>query len=75
MATLRRSEKRRYPSCATLALLGTVILMFVVGYGINMDVDNLSFAVLDRDDTTLSQDYVQQIAGSRYFIEKAPIVA
>ncbi|MCB4767760.1 ribosome-associated ATPase/putative transporter RbbA [Ancylobacter sp. Lp-2] len=67
-------ELRRDPIRATLALLGTVILMFVVGYGINMDVDNLSFAVLDRDDTTLSQDYVQQIAGSRYFIEKAPIV-
>ncbi|MBS7544816.1 ribosome-associated ATPase/putative transporter RbbA [Ancylobacter oerskovii] len=66
-------ELRRDPIRATLALLGTVILMFVVGYGINMDVDNLSFAVLDRDDTALSQDYVQQIAGSRYFIEKPPI--
>ncbi|GLK83398.1 ABC transporter permease [Ancylobacter defluvii] len=66
-------ELRRDPIRATLALLGTVILMFVVGYGINMDVDNLSFAVLDRDDTALSHDYVQQIAGSRYFIEKPPI--
>jgi len=66
-------ELRRDPIRATLALLGTVILMFVVGYGINMDVDNLSFAVLDRDNTTLSNDYVQQIAGSRYFIEKPPI--
>ncbi len=66
-------ELRRDPIRATLALLGTVILMFVVGYGINMDVDNLSFAVLDRDNTTLSNDYVQQIAGSRYFIERPPI--
>ncbi|MFZ6765127.1 ribosome-associated ATPase/putative transporter RbbA [Roseomonas sp. WGS1072] len=66
-------ELRRDPIRATLAILGTVILMFVVGYGINMDVENLSFAVLDRDDTTVSRDYTLQIAGSRYFTEKAPI--
>ena len=66
-------ELRRDPIRATLAILGTVILMFVVGYGINMDVEDLTFAVLDRDDTTVSRDYVQQIAGSRYFIEQAQI--
>lgn len=67
-------ELKRDPIRATLAILGSVILMFVIGYGINMDVENLSFAVLDRDDTTVSRDYTQQIAGSRYFTEKAPII-
>ncbi|WLS00755.1 ribosome-associated ATPase/putative transporter RbbA [Shinella sumterensis] len=66
-------ELRRDPIRATLAILGSVILMFVIGFGINMDVENLSFAVLDRDDTTISRDYTLQIAGSRYFTEKAPI--
>ncbi|MBT9369620.1 ribosome-associated ATPase/putative transporter RbbA [Rhizobium sp. CSW-27] len=66
-------ELRRDPIRATLAILGSVILMFVIGYGINLDVNNLTFAVLDRDDTTLSRDYALQIAGSRYFIEMAPI--
>jgi len=47
--------------------------MFVIGYGTNMDVTNLSFAVLDHDDTAISRDYVLQLAGSRYFTEKAPI--
>jgi ribosome-dependent ATPase len=47
--------------------------MFVIGYGINMDVENLSFAVLDRDNTPISRDYALQISGSRYFTEKAPI--
>lgn len=64
---------RRDPIRATLALLGSILLMFVVGYGINMDVDNLSFAVLDRDQSTMSRDYVLNLAGSRYFIERAPI--
>ncbi len=66
-------ELRRDPIRATLAILGSVLLMFVIGYGINLDVENLSFAVLDRDDTTVSRDYALDIAGSRYFTEKAPI--
>lgn len=66
-------ELKRDPIRATLAILGSVILMFVIGYGINLDVENLKFAVLDRDDTTISRDYTQQIAGSRYFSEQAPL--
>jgi ribosome-dependent ATPase len=38
-----------------------------------MDVQNLTFAVLDRDDTVASRDYVANIAGSRYFIEEPPL--
>ncbi|CDX23875.1 putative ABC transporter (protein fusion consisting of two ATP-binding domains and permease) [Mesorhizobium sp. ORS 3324] len=66
-------ELARDPIRATLATVGSLILMFVVGYGINMDVENLCFAVLDRDGTTISRDYTLQIAGSRYFTEKTPI--
>ncbi len=66
-------ELRRDPIRLTLALLGSVILMFVMGYGISLDVEDLTFAVLDRDQTTLSRDYTLNIAGSRYFIERAPI--
>ncbi|KAA9383899.1 ribosome-associated ATPase/putative transporter RbbA [Neorhizobium galegae] len=66
-------EIRRDPIRATLALIGSVILMFVIGYGINMDVKDLSFAVLDRDDTVASRDYIADIAGSRYFIEQPPL--
>lgn len=66
-------ELRRDPIRATLAIVGSVILMFAIGYGINLDIENLSFAVLDRDDTAVSRDYAMQIAGSRYFTEKRPI--
>ncbi|HJV40207.1 ABC transporter permease, partial [Caulobacter sp.] len=66
-------ELRRDPIRATLALLGSVILMFIMGYGISMDVKDLPFAVLDRDGTTTSQDYALNIAGSPYFVERRPI--
>ncbi|MFN3509196.1 MAG: ribosome-associated ATPase/putative transporter RbbA [Allorhizobium sp.] len=66
-------ELVRDPIRATLAMLGSLILMFVIGYGINLDVENLTFAALDRDDTVLSREYIAEIAGSRYFIERPPI--
>jgi ribosome-dependent ATPase len=66
-------ELLRDPVRLTLALLGSLLLMLVMGYGINMDVENLTFAVLDRDQTTTSRDYLLNIAGSRYFVERPPI--
>ena len=45
----------------------------MIGYGISMDVENLTFAVLDRDQTSLSQSYAHGLSGSRYFIEQAPL--
>ncbi|MBR0748351.1 ribosome-associated ATPase/putative transporter RbbA [Bradyrhizobium japonicum] len=68
-------ELQRDPIRATLAIVGSLILMFVMGYGINTDVENLAFAVLDHDETTISRDYALQISGSRYFTEHAPITS
>lgn len=68
-------ELMRDPIRLTLALLGNLILMAVMGYGITMDVEDLKFAVLDRDQTTTSRDYTLNISGSRYFIEKDPIIS
>ncbi|HEY0720743.1 MAG TPA: ribosome-associated ATPase/putative transporter RbbA [Gammaproteobacteria bacterium] len=66
-------ELYRDPLRLLLAALGSIILMLVLGYGINMDVEDLTFAVLDHDQTTESRGYVQSLAGSRYFIEKPPL--
>ncbi len=66
-------ELQRDPVRATLALVGSVVLMCVMGFGISMDVEDLRFAVLDRDQTTASQNYALNIAGSRYFTETAAL--
>ena len=66
-------ELRRDPVRATLALAGSLILLFVIGFGISLDVEDLRYAVLDRDQTTLSQSYTLSLAGSRYFTERPPL--
>ena len=73
--TLRETlELRRDPIRGSIALLGTLFLMVTFSYGINLDIENLRFAVLDRDQTLLSQNYALEVGGaSRYFIEQSPI--
>lgn len=68
-------EVRRDPIRATLALAGSVILMLVMALGMSLDVKDLSFAVLDLDDTQLSRDYIDSISGSRYFIQQPPVLS
>jgi len=66
-------ELWRDPIRLGFALLGTAFLMLVIGFGITTDVDNLAFAVLDRDQTPQSRTYLEELRGSRYFTERAPI--
>jgi len=58
---------------ATLALGGSLILLIVIGFGVSNDVNNLRYAVLDRDQTTLSRNYAFELSGSRYFTERVPL--
>jgi ribosome-dependent ATPase len=66
-------ELLRDPIRLGFAFFGTALLMTVFGVGISTDVDNLSFAVLDRDNSPESRAYLEDLRGSTYFIEKAPI--
>jgi ribosome-dependent ATPase len=66
-------ELQRDPIRATLALAGSVILLLVMGFGISTDVNDIKYAVLDRDQSTFSQSYILDISGSRYFLEQAPL--
>jgi len=66
-------ELMRDPIRLTLALFGAIILMFVMGYGISTDVENLKFAVLDWDKSELSANYVTDISGSRYFTQQPDV--
>jgi ribosome-dependent ATPase len=68
-------ELIRDPVRAALALLGSAILMLILGYGITLDVENLPYAVLDRDGTFISQDYAMQMSGSSRYFDEHPEIA
>jgi ribosome-dependent ATPase len=72
--TIRETlELLRDPIRLGFALFGTALLMLVFGFGISTDVNNLSFAVLDRDQSHESRAYLEELRGSTYFVEKAPL--
>lgn len=50
-----------------LAFLLPVLWMAVFGYGLVLDVEGIPFAVVDRDRTALSRDYLYRFFESRYF--------
>ncbi len=66
-------ELLRDPIRLGFSLFCTTLLMLVFGFGISTDVDNLSFAVLDRDQSHESRAYLEELRGSTYFVEKSPL--
>jgi drug efflux transport system permease protein len=50
-----------------LAFLLPILWMLVFGYGLVQDVENIPFAVVDRDHSALSRDYLYRFFESRYF--------
>jgi ribosome-dependent ATPase len=65
-------ELLRDPIRLAMSLLGTVMLMLIMGYGISLDVQDLRYAVLDRDGSAASRAYTLELAGSPYFLEQPP---
>lgn len=68
-------ELVRDPIRLMFALIGTAILMPVFGWGITFDVENLTYAVLDRDRSQESRTYIENLSGSRYFEAQAPLLS
>jgi ABC-2 type transport system permease protein len=50
-----------------MAFLLPTLWMVVFGYGLVLDVEHVPFAVLDRDRSSLSRDYLYRFIESRYF--------
>src|SRR3984885_12474754 len=72
--TIRETlELLRDPIRLGFSLFGTTLLMLVFGFGVSTDVNNLTFAVLDHDQTPESRAYLEELRGSTYFVEKAPL--
>lgn len=66
-------ELARDPIRLGFALLGPLTLMLAMGFGITFDVENLSYAVLDQDQSRESRMLQEAFANSRYFVETPPL--
>ncbi len=67
-------EVMRDPVRLAFSFLGSSILLVIIAYGISMDVEKLTYAVLDLDRTPHSRDYLRNYSGSRYFVERPEIL-
>lgn len=56
-----------------LAFVVPAALMLVFGYGLSLDVENIPFAVVDHDRSTMSRDYLHRFIDSRYFNYKGHV--
>lgn len=57
----------------TFAIFGPILLMIVFGYGISLDVNRLTYATLDFDQTSASRAYEDAYRGSIYYDERRPV--
>ncbi|RAR60258.1 ribosome-dependent ATPase [Onishia taeanensis] len=63
-------EILRDPIRLVFALFGPIVLMVAMGYGITFDVENLSYAALDQDQSRESRMFLEAMTSSRYFDEQ-----
>ena len=63
----------RDPVRIAFALLGPVILLITFGYGVSLDIENLTYAAFDQDQSRESRELLENLSGSRYFTEHREI--
>ncbi|MBP9698924.1 MAG: ribosome-associated ATPase/putative transporter RbbA, partial [Elusimicrobia bacterium] len=66
-------ELKRDTIRLTFALGGSILMMLVLGFGINLDVEDIAVSMFDNDNSPASLRYADNIAGSSYFVQKPPV--
>ncbi len=63
----------RDPRSLMIVLLIPLLQMFMLGYGVNLDVQHIPLCVHDREGSQASQGLLHQFAASPYFSLQAPM--
>ena len=50
-----------------LAFIMPLLLIFMFGYALSLDVDNVRTVIVDQDKTALSRDFIRKLNASAYF--------
>lgn len=57
----------RDPSSLLISLFLPLLLLFLYGYGVSLDLNHLRLGILQEDFSAEAQDFVSALQGSRYF--------
>jgi len=57
----------RDPRSLALAFAIPALLIFLFGYGLTLDVDNVPFAIWNQDKSQISRDFILNFNNSKYF--------
>lgn len=68
-------ELLRDPITLWLALLMPLVMLFLFGYAVTLDVRQIALGVYDEDRTAASRDLVDRFAASGYFVDQARYVS
>jgi ABC-2 type transport system permease protein len=68
VATKEVRELVRDPITVAVALLMPLVMLFLFGYAISLDVKDIRYAVWDRDNTPASRTLSDSFVQSRYFL-------
>ena len=60
----------RDPRSLLLGILMPVIMLFLFGYALTLDIDRIPLAVWDQSATPMSRELLSRFTGSRYFVLK-----
>lgn len=58
----------RDPTSLTIIFLMPLLMMFIFGYSINYDLENIEAGVIDFSDGEISQKLIDRFANNRYFV-------
>ncbi len=67
VAEKEAKEILRSPLLLALSFLLPIFFLFILGFGINLDVENIPIAIVDHDNTVLSREFADSIYNNKYF--------
>jgi len=68
-------ELIRDPIRIAFAVIGPMVLAVAMAFGISFDIENVTYAALDGDQSAESRTFLESFAGSRYFKARPPLIS